>query len=66
MRPQLTLREWDILVGLAMGQKPRDVAADIGISPQTVKNHLTSIYRKLEVDSLVGAFIALGWLRVPR
>jgi DNA-binding NarL/FixJ family response regulator len=40
-------------------------AATLGITEQTVKNHLSSAYRTLSAGNLVGAFIALGWLNVP-
>ena len=33
------------------------IAADLGIAEATVKKHLMSIYRKLDVDSRTGAAV---------
>jgi DNA-binding CsgD family transcriptional regulator len=41
------------------------VAATMGISPQTVKNHLYVVYRKLGVKSKSQAAVRLGWLDIP-
>ncbi len=43
----LTDREQLILRGFADGGAPADVAASLGISPQTLRNHLHHINRKL-------------------
>lgn len=47
----LTPRERRVLEGLSLGTSNRVIAADLGISPKTLQNHLTSIYRKLGVSS---------------
>jgi DNA-binding NarL/FixJ family response regulator len=44
-------RQWDILVRLVRGEGIQDIADDLYISPSTVRNHLTAIYRKLGVHS---------------
>lgn len=41
------------------------VAEELGISPQTVKNHLGSLYTRLGTDNAIGALNILGWVRVP-
>jgi LuxR family maltose regulon positive regulatory protein len=46
----LTPRERDVLAELALGGSYADVAAALFLSENTVKTHLTSIYRKLGVD----------------
>ena len=39
-------------------------AAALGVTGQTVKNHLSGAYGKLGVHSITGAFVARGWLDV--
>ena len=47
----LTTRETQIAKAVAEGRGNRDIAALLGITEQTVKNHLTSIYEKVGVQS---------------
>lgn len=47
----LTPREREIALAIADGASNRDIAARLGITEQTVKNHLTSIFDKVKVDS---------------
>ena len=61
----LAPRELDVLRLVATGAKQEAVAHELGITVQTVKNHLTSAYRRLGVTSAIEAFGTLGWLRVP-
>lgn len=61
---RITPREREILAACVTGEKQEAVAARIGISPQTLKNHLSRAYEKLEATSLVDAYRRLGWLRV--
>ena len=56
-------REWDVLRALSTGRTAADVGHELHISEQTVKNHLQHVYKVLGVDSLVGAYSVLGWLR---
>ncbi len=46
----LTPREEEILKLLATGDSNREIAQRLFISEQTVKNHVASIFRKLEVN----------------
>lgn len=62
---RLTDREWEILRTAALGLTTPAIAHRLGISEQTVKNHLTRAYFLLDVDGKVAAFRALGWLVVP-
>ena len=56
----VTAREREILDHLARGLAYKEIAAQLGISPATVKNHLARIYEKLEVRSRTEA--AVKWL----
>jgi DNA-binding CsgD family transcriptional regulator len=46
----LTPRECEILELLAAGQSTKELARQLGISPNTAKTHLASVYQKLEVQ----------------
>lgn len=61
----LTPREIEILDNVARGNSNKEIASNLGISDQTVKNHITSILRKLQVNDRTQAVIyALrhGWI----
>ena len=63
----LSNREMDILQLITRGMSNKQVALELGISHQTVKNHMTSILRKLAVnDRTQAAVYALrkGWIRL--
>jgi DNA-binding NarL/FixJ family response regulator len=47
----LTVREREVLQLLGSGKRAPEIAADLGISPKTVSNHIQSIFRKLDVHS---------------
>jgi DNA-binding NarL/FixJ family response regulator len=47
----LTPRETEILQALAGGQSNKQIAKKFWLSDQTIKYHLTNIYRKLRVGS---------------
>lgn len=59
-RSLLTPRELEVLGQLALGGGNADLARSLFVSENTVKTHLASIYRKLEVDRRIDA------LRVAR
>jgi DNA-binding CsgD family transcriptional regulator len=46
---RLTPRECEILELVASGQSTKEVARQLGISPNTAKTHLAGVYQKLEV-----------------
>lgn len=48
---QLTQREQEVLVGVARGERSKEIAAHLGITERTVRAYLTNIYTKLDVDS---------------
>lgn len=47
--PTLTARELQVLEGLARGSSNGEVALALGLSPKTVRNHVSSICTKLRV-----------------
>ncbi len=55
--PSLTSRELDVLKHLTQGQSNRAIAADLGISENTVKNHVRSILEKLQAKSRAEAVV---------
>ncbi len=64
----LSGREIDVLEQAAQGLSNKHIARALGISNATVKNHLTSILRKLAVNDRTHAVVYAmqhGWLTVP-
>src|SRR6266581_6629726 len=51
----LTERERAIMVGVARGERSKEIAARLGITAATVAAHLTNIYTKLGADSRASA-----------
>ena len=53
----LSSREMEILQFVARGFSNKEIASDLHISRQTVKNHMTAILRKLLVGIDAGRFV---------
>jgi DNA-binding NarL/FixJ family response regulator len=51
----LTRREWEILALLATGSRNKEIASSLSVSENTVKTHLGTIYRKINVDCRLAA-----------
>jgi DNA-binding CsgD family transcriptional regulator len=51
----LTPRECEILELLASGKSMKELARDLGVSPNTVKTHVARVYQKLDVQRRVNA-----------
>jgi DNA-binding CsgD family transcriptional regulator len=47
----LSPRQWEILALLVEGERVRDIAAALYLSPSTIRNHLTAIFQKVGVHS---------------
>ena len=53
----ITPRETEILQYIAQGYLNKQIAAELGISEQTIKNHVTSILRKLNANARTEAVV---------
>ena len=53
----LTKRELQVLKELAVGKFNRDIAKEMEISERTVKNHISSIFKKLDVTDRTQAAV---------
>lgn len=65
----LSAREVEVLEHIARGNSNKEIARSLGISDQTVKNHITSILRKLAVNDRTEAVVyALrhGWIKMEQ
>ena len=63
----LSAREMEVLSCVVQGMSNKEIAAILGISHQTVKNHVTSILRKFGVEDRTQAVVyALkrGWVQI--
>jgi DNA-binding NarL/FixJ family response regulator len=55
--PELSEREREILNLIAQGHKNPEIAADLYLSPKTVRNHVSNILHKLQVADRAEAII---------
>lgn len=63
----LSPRELEVLDCLVMGRSNKEIGEALFITEQTVKNHMTSVLRKLEVDDRVAALryaVSKGWAEI--
>ncbi len=63
----LSNREIEVLERIASGNSNKEIARALGISDQTVKNHITSILRKLAVNDRTQAVVYAirhGWIKM--
>ncbi|TMF41690.1 MAG: response regulator transcription factor [Chloroflexi bacterium] len=55
--PDLTEREREVLALIAQGYTNQAIAERLVISPKTVRNHISSIFSKLQVTSRLEAIL---------
>jgi DNA-binding NarL/FixJ family response regulator len=63
----LSGREMEVLGCVTEGLSNKEIASRLGISHQTVKNHVTAILRKLNVEDRTQAAVyalRMGWMRL--
>jgi DNA-binding NarL/FixJ family response regulator len=63
----LSVREVEVLDCVAQGYSNKEIAEALFITEQTVKNHMTSVLRKLEVSDRVQAVLYAvkhGWIQI--
>jgi two-component system, NarL family, response regulator DegU len=63
---QLTPRQFEVLRHVAMGQTNEQIAYELGCSAQTVKNHLTQIFLRLDCPDRTSAVmyaVRAGWIK---
>jgi DNA-binding NarL/FixJ family response regulator len=54
---KLTKRELDVIFLMARGRRNEEIADELVVTEQTVKNHITNIFRKLDVETRVEAVL---------
>jgi DNA-binding NarL/FixJ family response regulator len=57
IRAELSDREIEVLKLIANGKDNAQIAADLHISPKTVKNHISNILMKLQIDNRIQAAV---------
>jgi DNA-binding NarL/FixJ family response regulator len=57
IRAELSEREIDVLKLIANGTDNAQIAAELHISPKTVKNHISNILMKLQIDNRIQAAV---------
>jgi DNA-binding NarL/FixJ family response regulator len=57
IRTELSEREIDVLKLIANGNDNAMIAAELHISPKTVKNHISNILMKLQIDNRIQAAV---------
>ena len=55
--PELTEREREVLELIAQGRSNPDITATLGLSPKTVRNHVSNIFAKLQVRDRAEAIV---------
>jgi DNA-binding NarL/FixJ family response regulator len=60
---ELTKREWEVVDCVSRGLRNKEIARRLSISERTVKSHVNSIFRKLELDNRLA--VGLYALRRP-
>ncbi len=51
----ITEREYEVLMAMAGGASNKEIARDLGVSPNTVKTHLARLFEKLDVSKRIQA-----------
>ena len=57
IRAELSDREIEVLKLIANGKDNAEIAGELHISPKTVKNHISNILMKLQIDNRIQAAV---------
>jgi DNA-binding NarL/FixJ family response regulator len=57
IRSELSVREIDVLKLIANGKDNAQIAGELHISPKTVKNHISNILMKLQIENRIQAAV---------
>jgi DNA-binding NarL/FixJ family response regulator len=57
IRSELSEREIEVLKLIANGKENAEIAAELHISPKTVKNHISNILMKLQIENRIQAAV---------
>jgi DNA-binding CsgD family transcriptional regulator len=63
---EMTTRQREIVARLAAGERVKEIARDMFLSPSTVRNHLTAVFRRFGVHSQLELISVLKDLSAPR
>ena len=63
---EMSTRQREIVARLAAGERVKEIARDMYLSPSTVRNHLTAVFRRFGVHSQLELISVLKDLSVPR
>ena len=55
--PELTEREHEILDLVARGRSNPEITVHLGLSPKTIRNHVSNIFAKLQVRDRAEAIV---------
>ena len=53
----LTKRELEVLIEVASGMSNKEIATNLNISERTVKNHISNIFKKIDVSDRTQAAV---------
>ena len=53
----LTSREYEVLIQVANGMSNKEIATNLNISERTVKNHISNIFKKIDVSDRTQAAV---------
>jgi DNA-binding CsgD family transcriptional regulator len=63
---EMSTRQREIVARLAAGERVKEIARDMYLSPSTVRNHLTAVFRRFGVHSQLELISVLKDLSAPR
>ncbi|HEY5276950.1 MAG TPA: hypothetical protein VIK38_10555 [Coriobacteriia bacterium] len=65
VEPGPTLRQLQVMEAYVRTGSQKAAAHECGISIQTVKNHMTGLYARVDAGGAMGALTKLGWVVLP-